>query len=91
MIQRIKDAIAVLTGTKAATEAKPSTIIHKVEITVSSNQAPNQIARDVFAAFASDRQRSPGIARRFRDVDGTRMDVEINEGGEPLPIVHKPS
>lgn len=48
MIQRIKDAIDVITDAKVA---RPKTIVHKVEIQVTSNRAPSQIARDVFAAL----------------------------------------
>ncbi len=43
---------------KKAVEGKGGVTIHKIDITVSSNQAPNQIARDVFSEFTN--------ARRYR-------------------------
>jgi hypothetical protein len=44
---------------KKGVEGKGGVTIHKVEITVISSQAPNQIARDVFAEFTNARRYRP--------------------------------
>lgn len=41
---------------KKGVSGKGGVTIQKVEITVSSNQAPNQIARDVFSVFVNERR-----------------------------------
>lgn len=89
MIQRIKDAFAVLTGAKVATEKKPNTVVHKVEITVSTNQNAGAFARQVGEHISRGQRIRTSSPLNINNPD--RLDVETGPDGQRHIISDPPS